>query len=55
MNQMEKLDFYGTIIARRFTSNTVKDDGDRSYLYFGLTGKKISPDAGKLTPNGNIR
>lgn len=36
----KKLDFYGTIIARRFTSNNVKDDGDRSYLYFGLIGKK---------------
>lgn len=36
----EKIDFYGTIIARRFISNNVKDDGDRSYLYFGLIGKQ---------------
>lgn len=41
VNQDEKkLDFYGTIIARRFISNNVKDDGDRSYLYFGLIGKR---------------
>lgn len=40
LNQDGKsLDFYGTIIARRFTSNNIKDDGDRSYLYFGLIGK----------------
>ncbi|EAW4436416.1 porin [Salmonella enterica] len=36
----KNLDFYGTIIARHFTSNNVKDDGDRSYLYFGLIGRK---------------
>ncbi|EKC3541329.1 hypothetical protein OD632_005548, partial [Salmonella enterica] len=41
VNQHGKsLDFYGTIIARRFTSNNEKDNGDRSYLYFGLIGKK---------------
>ncbi|MGX5089395.1 porin [Enterobacter sp. UPMP2052] len=32
------LDFYGTLVARRFMSHETKDDGDRTYLYFGLKG-----------------
>ncbi|WP_193138602.1 porin [Klebsiella aerogenes] len=39
------LDFYGTIIARRFISHDLADDGDRSYLYFGLKGnKRLNPE-----------
>ncbi|WP_373419694.1 porin [Enterobacter sp. J49] len=32
------LDFYGTLVARRFMSHKASDDGDRTYLYFGLKG-----------------
>lgn len=34
------LDFYGTLIARRFMSPEASDAGDRSYLYFGLKGTR---------------
>ncbi|WP_265556534.1 porin [Serratia grimesii] len=39
-NGQERLDFYGTIIARRYSSSNVRNDGDRSYIYFGLLGKR---------------
>lgn len=39
------LDFYGTLVARRFMSHKPADDGDRTYLYFGLKGTQwLSPD-----------
>ncbi|MDI6958116.1 porin [Pantoea sp. Pa-EAmG] len=39
------LDFYGTLVARRFMSHKPADDGDRTYLYFGLKGTRwLSPD-----------
>ncbi|HGE8408033.1 porin [Serratia marcescens] len=43
-SQQNSLNFYGTIIARRYSGHNERDDGDRSYLYFGLIGKKkIAP------------
>ncbi|CAI0929260.1 porin [Serratia grimesii] len=39
-NGQDRLDFYGTIIARRYSSSNVRNDGDRSYIYFGLLGKR---------------
>lgn len=43
-SQQNSLNFYGTIIARRYSGQNARDDGDRSYLYFGLIGKKkIAP------------
>lgn len=39
------LDFYGTLIARRFISRKTSDNGDRTYLYFGLRGtQQLSHD-----------
>ncbi|MDU7768855.1 MAG: hypothetical protein E7K05_17640, partial [Serratia marcescens] len=31
-SQQNSLNFYGTIIARRYSGQNARDDGDRSYL-----------------------
>lgn len=54
-SQQNSLNFYGTIIARRYSGQNARDDGDRSYLYFGLIGKKDRAALAGLRPLGIYR
>lgn len=54
-SQQNSLNFYGTIIARRYSGQNERDDGDRSYLYFGLIGKKDRAALAGLRPLGIYR
>lgn len=55
VSQHSSLNFYGTIIARRYSGQSERDDGDRSYLYFGLIGKKDRAALAGLRPLGIYR